>query len=152
MISAPLQRDPSGHLDKRKGNMKLMPRQVGCEDEHFSQGGKRASPEVGLYDAIVSWRAKGRDFMISENSFDSEKVKSVTDGYDSREMVLFQKFNGFFNALAGCQAAGLSEDAVLRNILPGKIKLAHASFGVPRVETVSPGGHDLTGVALFEER
>ena len=132
--------------------MKLVPRQIGCEDKHFSQGGKRASSEVGLNDTIVSWRAKGRNFMISKNPFDSEKVKPIADGNDSREIVLLQKFNGFFDALAGCQAAGLREDAIFRNILPGKIKLADACFGIPRVKPISTGGHDLAGVTFFEER
>ena len=131
--------------------MEMVSRHVGCEDEYLTQRSQRAGAKIGFNDTMLSRRTKGRDFMISENSSNPEQVKAIADSNNPGKIMLFEEFNGLFNTLTGCQTAGLSVDAILRDALLHQIQLAHPRLRVPRVKTISSRSHDLTGKFFFKE-
>jgi hypothetical protein len=101
---------------------------VGRKDEYFSQRSQGARTKIGFNHTMMSRRAKGRYFVISENSPNPEKVKSIADSNNPSKIVLFEEFNSPLNTLTGCHATGLGVDAIFRDTLFYKIHLAHPRF------------------------
>jgi hypothetical protein len=132
--------------------MQLPLREVGRVNKDFSQRRPRTRPKVGFDKAVLRRRPKGGDLVIAEDLFDSEEVKSVTDGNHPGEIFCLEKGDGLFDAFGRRQTTGLGKDTFARNVLFDQIGFANARFGIAGIKPVAAGSHDPSSVALPEER